>query len=428
MRRPAALAAAEPVASAAPPAAEAAPVALRLGARHGAAAPLATRASPALGAATPPVAVAVAPPAIPAVAPLGAAPAIRGALPRPIALPLPRPIGTAVGRGVEGAIVPVHGALFPNLVGAPTIGASCGRLKQRREFRSGLRTRLWPMVPSLLTSHVGGAGTLCRRAPLGRSASRIGGRLLTATTGVPLRRATWATPTPGTPLGAGTAGGTLGRQRGRGRRRRIEIGRLIGASARGGALAGTATTGTGLFVAHGLRDMWYGNRPARPGRGAGGNPRGRGTTVGRKDRHVATHEDATTAATTRGNLRKPGWGGCTSPRQPGRCERQRGGTTAAGGEATGARLAGKRPGGVSCRGIRGEPACQHQVPASTRTLRGRRPVTRASLAGPASAPSAVCSNSPVPSRLPRYTGTIATGAAPRNPAPPRPWCGGGGGR
>jgi hypothetical protein len=251
----------------------------------------------------------VAPPALPAVAPLRAAPAVGGALPRPIALTLPRPIGTAVWRGVEGAIVPVHGALFPNLVGAPTIGTSRGRLKQRRKLRTGLRSGLRPAVPSLLTPRVGGTGTLRGGAPLGPAGPRVTGWLLTATTGVPLSRATRATPPPGAPFGVGTAGSTLGRQRGRGRRR-IEIGRLFGASARGGALAGTATTGTGWFVAHGLRDMWYGNRPAGPGRGAGGNPRGRGTTGLRKDGHVATHEDATTAATTRGN---PGGAGAPAP-------------------------------------------------------------------------------------------------------------------
>jgi hypothetical protein len=162
-----------------------------------------------------------------------------------------------------------------------------------------------------------------------------------------------------------------------------------------------------------------------------------GAGTGRRGESPGQRNDRVTEGRTRGNARgrdhrrdhprKPGWGGCTSSGLPERCEKQRGGTTAAGGEATGARLAGKRPGGVSCRGRRGEPACQHQVPASTRTLRGRRPVTRASLAGPASAPSAVCSNSPVPSRLPRYTGTIATGAAPRNPGPPRALGAGAGG-
>jgi hypothetical protein len=161
-----------------------------------------------------------------------------------------------------------------------------------------------------------------------------------------------------------------------------------------------------------------------------------GAGTGRRGESPGQRNDRVTEGRTRGNARgrdhrrdhprKPGWGGCTSSGLPERCEKQRGGTTAAGGEATGARLAGKRPGGVSCRGRRGEPACQHQVPASTRTLRGRRPVARDSLAGPASAPSAVNSN-------PRYPhdclGTPEQ--SPREPlratrGPPSPWCGGGG--
>ena len=175
-------------------------------------------------------------------------------------------------------------------------------------------------------------------------------------------------------------------------------GRLRGRPRRGRACSSLMDCGT-----------WYGNRPAGPRRGAGGNPRG--NKKQRRDGRTDTWQRTMTRPPPRPPRGTRGEAGAPAPRY-------RDGATDSDGEqrrqeARRARLAGTRPGAQPVEG-EGGPARQHLPPASTRTLRGRRPVTRASLAGPASAPSAVCChacgsacfNSPVPSPQPRYTGCL----------------------